>query len=80
MTVKKAHALNLWLVHLRQACRQAGQPATAGQVAKVAGTSRATAIKYLAELVREKAAVAHKGVHVNGQEKTGYEVTAVFKW
>jgi len=80
MSVKERHTTNLWLVFLRDACRAAGQPATAGQVANVAGMSRSTAVKRLKKLVNERLAVIHEGVHVNGQKKTGYEVKAAYKW
>lgn len=73
MTNKERSVLNHYWHELNNTVREYDRGVSAGELAKVMGVSRSTAVKRLKELTKSKAAWAHKEPHWNGAKVTRYQ-------
>jgi len=73
MTVKQRSVLNYYWHELSSLTLEYDRGVSAGELAKAIGVSRSTAQKYLKDLLKNKAAWAHKEPHWNGSKVTRYQ-------
>jgi len=74
MSTKDAHVLNHWYRMLLLAAEKHGLDASAGEVAKEAGTARSTARRWLDKLVENDAAECYKHIGKNGLPVYRYNI------